>query len=360
MRSARVLALLTDGFGASGGIARFNADLLTALDHSPHVGSVVALPRHAGASGAALAKIVQLPPSPRRARWALRATTLCARRRFDLLFCGHLAAAPLAAALSAATGARLWIEAHGVEAWTDPGEATRRAVARADLVTTVSRYTRRRLLDWADMHPSRVRVLPNVAPPRAFARERRADLVARYGLENRKTVLTVGRLAATERYKGHDRVIAALPDVVAQCATVVYLIVGAGGDEMRLRRAADAAGVADRVIFAGHVDDGELPDHFALADVFAMPSDGEGFGIVFLEAARAGLEIIGGDRDGSADALADGAIGRMIDPFDHARLVEALVLALTKSRPSRPTGAVDRFCFEHFAERVDDLLHCLD
>jgi phosphatidylinositol alpha-1,6-mannosyltransferase len=359
MRRVCVLALLTDGFGAPGGIARFNADFLTALDRSPNVAAVVSLPRHAGPPCATPGKVAQLAPSQGRAAWALRAATLCMRRRFDILFCGHLAAAPLAEALAAATGARLWLEAHGVEAWNDPGAPTRRAVARADLVTTVSRYTRRRLLDWADIEHERVRVLPNVAHARGAPSERRADLVARYGLAGRKVVLTVGRLAATERYKGHDRVIAALPDVIRRCPSTAYLIVGAGDDEMRLRGAAEAARVADRVIFAGHVADRELPDHFALADVFAMPSEGEGFGIVFLEAARAGLAIVGGDRDGSADALADGAIGRMIDPRDHGRLVDTLVLSLTSSGPPS-TDAVDRFRFDHFAERVDDLIHHLD
>jgi glycosyltransferase involved in cell wall biosynthesis len=74
------------------------------------------------------------------------------------------------------------------------------------------------------------------------------------------------------------------------------------------------SGVADRVTFAGQVPDEELPDYSALAHVFAMPSTGEGFGIVFLEAAATGLPIVGGNRDGSVDALAEGRIGRLVDP----------------------------------------------
>jgi glycosyltransferase involved in cell wall biosynthesis len=93
----------------------------------------------------------------------------------------------------------------------------------------------------------------------------------------------------------------------------------------------------------------------AAAKVFAMPSTGEGFGIAFLEAAVAGLPVVGGNRDGSVDALADGAIGRLVDPLDRDALVAALVAGLT-GRIAPAAESARRFAVRHFASHVDALL----
>ncbi len=99
-----------------------------------------------------------------------------------------------------------------------------------------------------------------------------------------------------------------MPDIVAAFPDVVYLIVGGGEDRTRLEALARERTVADHVVFAGTVSADELSRHW-LADLFVMPNTQEGFGIVFLEAAASGLRVVGGNSDGSVDALADGAIG---------------------------------------------------
>lgn len=356
----KLLALITDGFGAGGGIAQYNRDLMTGLSQSKHVESLVALPRFGGAGAPPLRGFTQLPPAPGRLAWSSHALRWALQRRFDVIFCGHINAVPLAAALARMTRAKLWLQTHGFEAWTAPTRLVRRATERAALVTAVSRFTRARLLAWADIAPDRVRVLPNTVAAAYAPRAPRAEIAARYGLAGRKVILTVGRIAKTERYKGHDRIIAALPVVVAGCPETLYLVVGSGADRPRLEELARSLGVADRVVFAGQVPADELPDHFALADVFAMPSTGEGFGIVFLEAARCGLPVIGGNRDGSSDALADGAIGRLIDPFDPSALAGALIDVLQRPRAAAALGAgVHRFAFDNFASHIDDLVDSL-
>ncbi len=118
-------------------------------------------------------------------------------------------------------------------------------------------------------------------------RPKRADLLARYGLEGRRILLTVGRLY--ER-KGMDKVIESLPQVLAQLDRVAYLVVGDGPYRPTLEAMAGQFGVRDNVVFAGAVADTELVDHYALADAFIMANrempdgDTEGFGLVFLEA----------------------------------------------------------------------------
>ena len=85
----------------------------------------------------------------------------------------------------------------------------------------------------------------------------------------------------------------------------------------------------------------ELPDYYRLADVLVMPSTGEGFGIVFLEAMACGIDVIGGNQDGSIDPLGDGAVGSAIDPDDSEELVSAISAALRK--PAGNVGGATRF-----------------
>lgn len=352
----KVLALLTDGIGAGGGIAQFNRDLLWALSASACVSQVLALPRRGTADGADVpVKVLQMTPSPGKLAWSARAVRLTLQWRPDVIFCGHINAVPLGAWLARVASRPLWAQAHGFEAWSDRGTIVRRALERASLVTAVSRHTRARLLEWCDLAPELVRVLPNTVSASYAPRSRRADLVARHRLSGRKVILTVGRLAAAERYKGHARIIDALPAVALEVPEVAYLVVGTGDDLPALQAQAAARGVRDRVVFAGAVAAEDLPDYFTLGDVFAMPSAGEGFGIVFLEAAMTGLPVIGGSVDGSADALADGRIGRLVDPKDDAQLVAAILDALA-GRQQRDRMAVHRFAFDNFARHVDVLL----
>lgn len=327
-----------------------------ALEQSSAIASVVALPRFGAAVIALPPRVKHLRAEPGRLGWMRAAIALAFRHRFDAVFCGHLNAAPLAAALARLRGKPLWLQAHGIEAWQRPEIAVQRAVREARLVTAVSRYTRARLLAWSDIDPARVRVLPNTVAARFVRRARPEHLVARHGLEGRRVVLTVGRLVADERYKGHDRIIRAMPQVLRSVPEALYLVVGGGDDLPRLANIAREAGVVDKVAFAGSVAEDELPLYFNVADVFAMPSTGEGFGIVFLEAARCGLPVIGGNKDGSVDALADGAVGTVLDPDDSHALESALVAALQAGLLAQPNAAVERFAVPHFAKHVDDLV----
>ena len=353
--SLRLLALITDGFGSRGGIAQYNFDLVNALSCSASIKQVVALPRFGNGSSSPTEKVLQLDAISSAYRWAVKAADLALRGGFDAIFCGHMNAVPFVARLARLSGKPLWVQAHGIEAWEDRGPKFRRALAQARLVTAVSRYTRKRFLSWADISQAKVRVLPNTFDQTYVPIMRRADLIARYGLGEKKVILTVGRMSSFERYKGHDRVIGVLEAVRSAVPNATYLIVGTGDDQPRLHALARKLDVADSVVFAGHVPAEQLADHYGLADVFAMPSTGEGFGIVFLEAAAAGLPVIGGDKDGSADALADGAIGMTVDPDDRNALTQGLIDALQGGVRVDPQAVV-RFRSEVFTQHVDQLV----
>jgi len=351
------LALVTDAFGSSGGIAQYNRDLVAALAEIPGANRIIVLPRLGDGNGGALPRGVrQLKAQGNRLSYSLTALRAAVTLGpFDFVFCGHLHLAPLAALLAAGLGVPFWLQLHGYEAWDDMKRAERWSAERAKLITSVSRYTRRRFLSLAGVDPSCVGVLPNTVDA-GFGPGAKSDvLLDRFCLRGKRVLLTVSRLDPNERRKGHDRVIAALPAIVTAVPDVVYLIAGHGADRTRLEVLAQSLGVANNVVFAGSVAPDELPQLYRLADLFVMPSTQEGFGIVFLEAAASGLRAIGGNADGSIDALADGAIGVAIDPNDSEALVRAIVNGLEGGGPD-PSG-VGRFRFENFSGHVRDLVN---
>jgi glycosyltransferase involved in cell wall biosynthesis len=246
-------------------------------------------------------------------------------------------------------GASYAVVAHGVETWGHLSGAMGKAMRGAVRVLPVSEFTRDVIVREADVPGGKICVVPDTYREGFFAPgPKSGDLLRRYGLSMEQPVLlTVGRLAASEAYKGQDRVIAALPAVLAVLPGVRYLIVGRGDDEARLRRYADDAGVGHAVIFAGYVPEAELPDHYRLCDCFVMPSTGEGFGIVYLEAAASGRPSIVGNVDASVEAIAHGELGVAVDPASRDALSAAILQVLGGEARFRDAGFL--------AARVDEL-----
>jgi phosphatidylinositol alpha-1,6-mannosyltransferase len=325
---------VTDAYGASGGIACYNRDLLHALTRCDDVERVVVLPRAGTALGAVVpSTVVPLPARANEAAYALAALRATLRRGpFDAIFCGHLYSVPLAAALASLTRALLWVQLHGIEAWPRPSALVRRAAERAGLVTAVSRHTRRLFLGWARVAPERVKVLPDTVDGRFQPGPKPADLLRRHHLEGSRVLLTVSRLSAAERYKGHDIVLRALGRLRATHPDVVYVIAGDGDDRPRLEQLASELGVLGLTRFLGRVPDEMLPALYRAADVFVMPSSGEGFGIAFLEAIASGLPVVAGATDGSRDPLRDGLDGRLIAPASEAEVTQAIADTLAAGR----------------------------
>lgn len=359
-RGLTITALITDSFGGYGGIAKFNADLLRALQCSSHVARVHVLSR--------LMPITGLGTVPERVvfdRAAAGGKAAFARRVIahavagpssDVVICGHVNLLPLAWLIARRQQARLALVIHGIEAWAPHRSPLVRALARrVQMLVAVSHYSRARFESWSG-NPERVAfVLPNTVDLSTFVPQARNDaLAARYGLGDSPVLLTVARLAAGERYKGIDEVLDALPVLRARRPELRYLIVGDGDDQARLAAKAAALGLEQAVVFAGRVSEAEKVAHFALANAYVMPSTGEGFGIVFIEAAACGLPVIGSNADGSREALLDGRLGRLVKPGDATELIAAIEAALNEPGPRERRPEVSTFGWEAFRSRVDD------
>lgn len=348
-----VLCLLTDGPGGHGGIARFNTDWLTALGAIPDIRLDVVAQKADPAAVHALGVERLWLGATRAGYLAALAVAGRSRRRFDWICCGHLHFAPLARFLARRTGARVWLQLHGIDAWTCPGAWRRRAADTVDLAVAVSRYTRERFLAWSRLAPERVRVLPNTVAERFTPGPPDPELRARWGTE--KVLLAVGRLAAAERYKGHECLIELIVRARAAGRPWRLVVVGDGDDRPRLEAFAVRQGAAPWVEFTGQLSEAALIAHYRSADLFVLPSSGEGFGIVYLEAMACGLPALGRLGDGSADPLADGELGWLAAP---ERLQETVAEALSAARePHLLAERVRRrFGFPAYARHVARLL----
>jgi phosphatidylinositol alpha-1,6-mannosyltransferase len=169
--------------------------------------------------------------------------------------------------------------------------------------------------------------------------------------------LAVGRMAAEERYKGHEALIAAWPAVRTRVPHAELVIVGDGNDRPRLEAFARSHALGDGVRFTGRVGEAALSGYYDHAAFFVLPSAAEGFGLVYLEAMRAGLACIAAP-GAACEVIADGATGVIVDPQrddDLTRAVTALFLDPERSAAMGRAGAArvrDRFTPERFAAAV--------
>jgi phosphatidylinositol alpha-1,6-mannosyltransferase len=293
-----------------------------------------------------------------RHRGGLLLPTPAARRRITAVLREHDAravwfgaSAPLgllAPALRDAGAERIVASTHGHEAgWAMlPGarQALRRIGDHCDVITYITEYVHTQLDGAFGAHPRMVQLTPGVDVDTFRPDVAGADVRGRHGLSDRLVVACVSRLV---RRKGQDLLIAAWPAVRRAVPDAALLLVGSGPYEAQLRRQAERTGVD--AVFTGGVPYAQLPEHFAAADVFAMPCrtrrrglDVEGLGIVYLEASASGLPVVAGDSGGAPEAVRDGETGYVVGGRDVDALVERLVRLLSDADLRRRLGETGR------------------
>ena len=143
-----------------------------------------------------------------------------------------------------------------------------------------------------------------------------------------------------------------MPRLLRELPDLRYLIVGDGSDRSRLQAKVRTQGLSDYVIFAGRIAEAEKVAHYNLADLYVMPSHGEGFGIALIEAAACGIPVVGSAVDGSRDALLDGQLGRLVDPVNPDALIQAIGAALNARQHRVRNQLVETFGICRFRTRV--------
>jgi glycosyltransferase involved in cell wall biosynthesis len=239
----------------------------------------------------------------------------------DLVVFGHISLARLAA-LPTMRLKKYCILTYGIEVWRPLASAERKAVQRADAVVSISDYTTDQILKRNAIPSERIRLIPPALDPYWQADDCPPEPPAR------PVLLTVTRMKKDEGYKGVDSVIQSLPEVIAAIGPVDYRIVGRGDDVPRLKKLAADLGVDQHVQFAGELSDEALREQYRNCSAFVMPSEREGFGIVFLEAMAHAKPVIGGAHGGTPSVVEDGVTGLLVERADVKGIAAAIVRLL--------------------------------
>jgi len=242
---------------------------------------------------------------------------------------------------------------HGHEVWWAKlppfSWALRRMGGALDVLTYLGEFTRDAMRPAFGNSPEYVRIAPGIAVDHflpALTSTKPVELLSRYGLRDLPTILCVGRLV---HRKGQDRLIQAMPQVLAAIPDAQLILIGIGPYEKKLRSLVKKLHVEDKVHFLGRMKYDELPKHFHLGDVFAMPSrsrffglEVEGLGIVYLEASASGLPVIAGASGGAPDAVREGITGVTVDGNNLDQIASALISILSNKESSKAMGVAGR------------------
>jgi len=278
---------------------------------------------------------------------------------------------------------------YGIEVWRRLSGARSRALRRATVRVATSRYT----LDEA--RQANGEIGPVEVLPLCLEERPPAGVVDRGLLDHagQGYLLIVGRMVTTERYKGHDQLLQALARLQAdgnvhprlqadgnvpprleadgnarprlQAAGYVpprLVIAGDGDDRPRLEALAVSLGIAAQVLFTGFVSEATLTELYARAAAFVMPSRGEGFGLVYLEAMRAAKPCVAARATAAAEIVVDGETGLLVDPLDPVEIAASLARLLGAPELARALGEAGRRRLEQlysprrFRERLWPLL----
>lgn len=317
----------------------FGRPALVAVTLSPHGGGIAAvsrLVREVLSDTAGAPHCIELSADLRRfetstasrLRFGLRVAYEQVARQCDWVFYTHLNLAAVQRFVPDACARPYAVFLHDVEAWTPLSVPMRRVLSGAFLRLANSRFTARRV-EAANPGVGPVIACPLAAPPpiESAATDQPIEIGPR-------TVVIVGRMVSTERYKGHDQLIDAWPEVVAQIPDAKLVCLGEGDDVSRLRDKARSVAGGMAVTFPGFVDESTRSAVYQRAAVLAMPSRREGFGLVYAEAMAAGVPCLGSRQDAASEVIVDGETGFLVDQDDRASLVHRLV-ELLRNEPLR-------------------------
>jgi phosphatidyl-myo-inositol dimannoside synthase len=257
---------------------------------------------------------------------ALRATKELDSKRWRLVVAGHPNLAPVAQAIKILfQNTKSIVICHGIEVWTRLSMARRFALLNADRALAPSRSTIEKLVRVQSVPKPKTRLLPwPLSQDFLEIADAGAPPPSPPNLPDGRILLTVGRWVTSERYKGADELFRAVRELCSKIPELRLVVVGGGDDLPRLRTVAADLGVADRIHFLENLPPESLAACYARADVFALPSTGEGFGLVFLEAMAFSKPVIAAASAGAVDVVEDGVNGLLIPPGNLEALVSSL------------------------------------
>jgi D-inositol-3-phosphate glycosyltransferase len=266
-----------------------------------------------------------------RLSWAPGVLPAIANGGYDIVHIHKPFDFPLAAWLKRRTNARIVYSSHGRDFF--PGD--RRFLFGIDAMTACSAYNAREVADRYGRTPT---VIYNGIETAHFSPQASdGGWRERLGIGDAPLVLWAGRLV---RWKGTIDALRAAA-LAGSCGHLA--IAGRGPEEPRLRDAAKALGIAERVHFLGTVSHADLPSLYRAADIVVGTSfANETFGMVLAEASACARPVIATRFGGFPEVVRDGETGLLVPPRDPAALARAITDLISDSERARRMGAAGR------------------
>ena len=355
-----MLFLVTVISGAGyGGIQAVNRLIMDVAEGTTQAGSVVSWHDAPG-----VAWTQQWPDAMcaggSRLRFILGSIARQRHARGSVIFVTHVGLAPLGRIIKHISKGRLLTFLHGVEAWGPLSRMTRWGLKGCDLFVTNSQYT---LTQFRAKHPLADEIPGEVCYlPARFLGNGHVQLRKPDNHPSGHRVLIVGRIWGRGMLKGQRELISVWSRVLDCFPQAELWIVGEGEGRGELEVLARSMGVDRAVRFTGEVSDAELEAIYCTSDLYAMPSRGEGFGLVFAEAMALGLPCIASKVDAGSEVVVDGETGILVDPANPDEIFQAIKELLGDKDLRARMGqagqrrATEFFSLDSFNQRIERLL----
>jgi phosphatidylinositol alpha-1,6-mannosyltransferase len=332
MALKKILFLNLTAFSATGGIEKFNRAFLKALSDVQKEGHIMAEACSAyddKADSRYFADNNYKGFNGKKISFAFH--VFLNAHKFDTIVLSHIHLSSIVMIVKALSPSKqIILIAHGIEVWKKLSSVQQKVLQQANIILAVSAFTKQKLVEVHGINQGKITVFHNTIDP-CFSWpgefKKPQYLLERYNLKQQAPVIfTLTRLSYSEKYKGYDKVMQIIPFLKKRFPDVKYILSGQPDtrEEKRLVDLKETNNIKDEVLLTGFVKEEEVTDHYLLADVFILPSRKEGFGIVFIEAMACGVPVIGGNQDGTADALQQGELGCLVDPDDEIGMLEVL------------------------------------
>ncbi|MFC1690033.1 glycosyltransferase family 4 protein [Pseudomonadota bacterium] len=295
-------------------------------------------------------------------RWSFALGLITAKSDVQLL--DHVGLGRLPGLLPLSAGRKLILLIHSVEIWNNTRSDYHRTAKKASLLIANSEYTAKKArAHYKDLPEIRV-CWPGKDPFPAgsgLAQEARHKTTPQISL-GQHALLIVGRLSSEQRHKGHDHLMEAMPQILQAVPDAQLVIAGAGDDRARLEEKTRELDIADRVVFTGWVDQEQLQQLYSRCALFVMPSDGDGFGLVFLEAMMHSLPCVGLQSGAAAEIFEDEKSGILVNRDDRVAMADRLTRLLHDEALRKRLGEAGNLRYQamfqgrHYSERLQSIL----
>ena len=354
-----ILFLALDAYSKIGGIQQFNKRVISGLLNIKEVGNISVILKEDHISDFPKNRIKFTSSNGSKLQLILEVIKNIGSQ--DILLIGHVNLLPIAfIAKILKPSIKTILFVHGIDVWGVNSRKIKKLdryfIKFVDQIASVSNFTACKMSESFRVPKEKFSIFPNAVDPLDQVESSLSSTV------KAPILLTVARLSENERGKHHDSVLRALPKIIQAIPDVKYRIIGDGVLRTELEDLAESLGVSDAVEFKGRVSDEDLSKSYEEASIFVMPSEKEGFGIVFLEAWLRCIPVICGTEDASHEVISHGRDGFAIHHENIGLIAEKIIYLLSNPDKARVMGLLgekkvkEKYLMPNFTTNLFNLL----